>query len=172
MAVRIEYILTFIFLILVVAVFGFNPISKEGVSSKGEREVMFENSLFEDIKSDNTGRKIYSKKAVKYNNYVDFKEVNLTDELGHTLLSKKAIYARDSLFMSKSIKVSRDDGIDFFTESLNYNLKKKIISTEEPFLLEFNRTTIRGKRLNLYVDGKTITAYNIDAHIWFTPQEQ
>ena len=170
MALRIEYILLLVFTILIVSIFGFNPVSKEAVTSKGEREAEFKNFSVYNLKEDNTGREIHAQKAVKYKDYIDFMEVNLTDEMGHTLLSKKAIYKNNLLYLHENIKISRNDGIDFFTNDLMYNLKSKEIISEEDFLLEFNQSTIKGKRLEFNVGGKTISGYNVDASIWFVPQ--
>jgi len=171
MAVRIEYLLMAIFAILIVSIFGFNPISKEAVSSKGEREVEFRNFSVYNIKEDDTGRQLHAVRAIKYKNYMDFEKVVLEDEQGHIIHSNKAIYEDDLLYMNEHVKVSRDDGVDFFTESLNYDLKEKRIATEEPFLLEFNQSVIRGKKLDFSVEGKIISGNEVDAHIWFIPKE-
>ena len=170
MAIRIEYLLMAVFTLLIVSIFGFNPSSKEAVSSKGEREVEFSNFSLYSIKEDNTGRELHAVKAVKYKSYMDFDKVALNDEQGHIIHSNKAIHKDEVLYMNENVKVSRDDGIDFFTESLNYDLKKKEIVTDEPFFLEFNQSEIRGEKLDFFVDDKTISGTKVDAHIWFVPE--
>ena len=167
MAVRIEYLLIMVFVILLASIFGFHPSSKEAISAKGQKEVEFDNFSVDNIKEDNSGRKIKASKVVKYKKYVDFYDVNVTDELGHTLLSDTAIYEGDTFYMNQNVKVSRADGIDFYSESLNYETKDKIVTTNEPFLLEFNKSVVRGRKLELEVNRDTISAYNVDASIVF-----
>ena len=171
MAVRIEYLLIMVFVILLASIFGFNPSSKEAVTSKGQKEVEFDNFSVDNIKEDNSGRKIKALKTVKYQRYVDFYDVNVTDELGHKLLSDTAIYEGDTLYMNQNVKVSRADGIDFYSESLNYAIKDKIVTTNEPFLLEFNKSVVRGRKLELEVDRDTISAYNVNASIVFVNEK-
>ena len=167
MAVRIEYILIMVFALLIAAVFGFTPTSRAAISGKAEKEVQFENFQLFNLKENDSNQKIYASKATKYNKYIKFTNVNVTDDLGHTIFSDTARYEDDVLHMKKNVKVSRDDGIDFLTESLNYDLTKKLITTSEPFVLEVNRTIIRGDKLVFEVENKIISAYNVDASIWF-----
>ena len=172
MALRIEYILLLVFSILIISIFGFNPDSKEAVSSKGEREVEFSNFSVYNIKEDDTGREMHATEATKYKKYMKFNDVNLTDEQGHSIYSDKAIYKNDLLRMEENVHIARDDGIDFFTDSLDYNLKRKEIETDDTFLLEFNQSIIRGKKLKFYVNSKIISGYDIDASIWFVPEKR
>ena len=169
MAVRIEYILMAAFTILIVSIFGFNPTSKEAISSKGEKEVEFTNFSLYTIKEDNTGRELHAVRGVKYTKYMDFEKVALNDEKGHAIHANKALYRDDIIYMNENVKVSRDDGIDFYTERLNYDLKKREIVTDEPFLLEYNRSVIKGQKLDIGVESKIISGYHVNAHIWFTP---
>ncbi len=167
MAVRIEYLLIMLFAILLGSIFGFHPVSKEAVTAKGQKEVEFEEFFANNIKQDNSGREISASKAVKYRQYIDFYNVKVADELGDRIFAQKAVYRDDILYMSQNVKLSRADGIDFYSRSLSYDTKDKVVRTSEPFLLEFNKSVIRGGRLELKFNQDTISAYNIDASIWF-----
>ncbi len=167
MAIRIEYLLMMVFAILLATFFGFNPHSKEAVTAKGQKEVEFEHFFANDIKEDNSGREISASKAVKYKQYIDFYNVKVSDELGHKLFAQKAIYKDDTLYMSQNVKLSRADGIKFYSKSLNYVIKDKVVITHEPFLLEFNKSIIKGSGFELKINQDTISAYNIDASIDF-----
>ena len=171
MAIRIEYILIIVFTILIISIFGMNPTSKKAIHAKGQKEIEFNNFTLYNIKQDNTGRILDAKRAIKYKEYMDFYDVNLTDELGHILLSNKAVYRNDTVYMRNNVKVSRDDGIRMFTDNLDYNISAQIVTTKDSFLLEFNKSVVRGKKLELKVQKKTISAYNVDASIWFAPQK-
>ena len=171
MAIRIEYLLVLVFAMLIAAVFGFTPTSREAISGKLDKEVQFENFELFNLKTSDSSQKIYASNAVKYENYIKFNNVNVSDDLGHKLLSDTARYEEDLLSMNSNVKVSRDDGIDFRTENLSYDLKKKIITTLAPFTLEVNQSVIRGERLVLEVKNRVISADNVDASIWFDPKE-
>ena len=171
MAVRIEYLLMMVFAILLVSIFGVNPSSKEAISAKGQKEVEFDDFSVHNIKEDNSGKKIEASSAVKYKKYIDFYDVNVTDELGHTLVSNRAVYEGNTLYMNQNVKVSRADGIEFYSESLNYTTKDKIVTTDAPFLLEFNKSVIRGEKLELDVNRDSISAYNVNASIWFVKEQ-
>ena len=167
MAVRIEYLLMMVFSILLASIFGFHPVSKEAVISNGQKEVEFEFFSADNIKEDNSGRMIKASKAVKYKKYIDFQDVNVSDELGHKIFAQEAIYKNDTLYMNQKVKLSRADGIDFYSKSLDYATKDKIVTTNKPFLFKFNKSVIRGKKLELALEKDTISIYNVDASILF-----
>ncbi len=167
MAVRIEYLLIMVFAILLAGIFGFQPISKEAITSKGQKEVEFEHFFANNIKQDNSGREISASKAVKYKQYIDFYNVKVSDEIGDKIFAQRAIYKDDTLYMSQHVNLSRANGLDFYSKSLNYVTKYKVVTTNEPFLLEFNKSVVRGKKLELDVEKDTISAYNIEASIDF-----
>ena len=167
MAVRIEYLLMMVFAILLAAIFGFKPTSKEAIEAKGQREVEFKKFFAHTIKMDNSGREISASEAVKYKHYIDFQDVNVSDEIGHRIFAKRAIYKDSTLYMSQRVKLSRSDGVNFHTKSLNYDIKDRVVTTNEPFLLEFNKSVIRGEKLELAINKDTISAYNIEASIDF-----
>ena len=170
MAVRIEYLLMMVFAILLVSIFGFHPSSKEAISAKGQKEVEFDIFSIHNVKEDNSGKKIEASRGVKYKNYIDLYDVNVTDELGHALFSNRAIYQGDTLYMNQNVKVSRADGVTFYSKSLNYETKDKVVTTNDPFLLEFNKSVIRGRKLELEVERDTISAYQVEASIWFVKE--
>ena len=69
--------------------------------------------------------------------------------------------------MNQKVKLSRADGIDFYSKSLDYATKDKIVTTNKPFLFKFNKSVIRGKKLELALEKDTISIYNVDASILF-----
>ena len=167
MAVRIEYILIVVFALLLVAVFGFTPTSRVAISGKSEKEVQFENFQLFNLREKESSQTIRATSAVKYNTYINFNNVNVRNDLGDMIVSDKARYEDDLLYMNSNVKVSRNNGMKFSTESLNYDLKKKMITTLKPFLLEVNQSTIRGEALVFEVEKNIISAHNINASIWF-----
>jgi len=167
MAVRIEYILILAFVILVASMVGFTPESHEASSSKAEKEVAFENFSLTIVKEKEEAEKLKAMKAIKYRDYIDFKDVNFSNEMGDIVLSKDGRYKQDLLHMYNNVHLSRNDGMNFYTDALNYDLKTKEIETEKPFTLDYNLSQVNGKKLTVLFNSKVISAYQVNAHIWF-----
>ena len=167
MAVRIEYILILVFVVLFASMVGFTPESHVASSSKTEKEVAFEIFLLTIVKEKDEVKKFKAVKAIKYRDYIDFKDINFTNEMGDTVLSKDGRYKEDLLHMYNDVHLSRSDGVDFYTNALNYDLKAKEIETENSFRLDYNLSRIKGKKLTVFFNSKVISAYHVNAHICF-----
>jgi len=171
MAVRIEYILFISLALLLLSILGLNPSSYEAKSSTANKEIAFQNFSLSDIKIDSSGQKISASKTIKYRNYLELEDINLTAEKGYILLSKKAIYKDDIVYMHKGVTVLREDNLSFNTENLTYNIKSKKVMSNKSFVLKFNKSKIEGDNLEFFIDNKKILADNITASIWFVSKE-
>ncbi|HHD81640.1 MAG TPA: LPS export ABC transporter periplasmic protein LptC [Campylobacterales bacterium] len=167
MAVRIEYFLLLLLGILVASIIGINPSSHDAKSSKGEKEIEFENFSLYNIQEDESMEEIFAEKLVKYPNHLEMSDINLKDEEGYQLFSNEAVYEEEHIYMDSGVKILSDDGLKFITTTLNYNVETKDIETQEPFLLEYNASIIKGENLVLNMNSKIISADNIDAKIYF-----
>ena len=172
MVLRIEYLLVFMLLVLVLSILRINPISQVATSSKGDKEIEFQNFSLYDIKKDEPAQVMSAIKMVKYENYLDMDNIDLKDESGYRLLSKKAIYQDEFIYMDQGVNVVRDDGLKFVTKSLNYNTETKDIKTLKPFILEFNSSIIQGQNLLLNIESKQVSADNITAKIVFVSESK
>ena len=172
MAIRIEYLLILVFVILLLSILGINPSSTEAKSSKGDKEIEFQNFSLYDIRENEPAQEMFALKTVKYQNYLEMDEIDLKDEKGYRLLSKKAIYEEEYVYMDQGVNVLRDDGLKFSTKSLNYNVETKEIKTVKPFMLEFNSSIIQGENLALNMNNKKLSADNIEAKIVFVSKKE
>ena len=165
MVLKIESLLIIIAFIFILSIIGINPSSKPAINSKGNKEVVFKNfSLFE-LKTDNSGRKVFAMEATKYQNYLDLKNITISDAKGHTILAKRAIYEDDNIFMKDEVLFTREDGLTFTTENLSYELEEKILETNHPFLLDFNGSIIRGVNLKYNLQNREIQIDEVEASI-------
>jgi len=167
MGLRIEYLLLLVLLVLGASIVWINPKSQAAHSSKGDKEIAFQNFSLYEIKKDKPSTIVSASKMVKYENYLDMDEIDLQDESGYRILSQKAIYEQEFVYMDKGVNILRNDGLKFSTKSLNYNIETKEIKTVKPFILEFNASIIQGENLALNMNNKIITADNIEAKIVF-----
>jgi len=165
MVLKIEYILIFVTLILIASIMGINPSSKEAITSKGDKEVVFKDFALFEVRIDSSGRQIYAHEATKYQNYLDLKEINISDENGHNILAKRAIYEDDTIFMKDEIKLSRKDGLTFQAINLSYDIKTEEVETFDTFKLKFNGNHVEGVNLKYSLQKKEISADDIEASI-------
>ncbi|CAA6814334.1 MAG: Unknown protein [uncultured Sulfurovum sp.] len=172
MAIRIEYLLILMLLLLLLSILGINPSSHEAKSSKGDKEIEFQNFALYDIKKDEPAQEMFAYKTVKYENYLEMDNIDLRDEQGYRLLSEKAIYEAEYIYMDEGVNVLHVDGLNFSTNSLNYNVNTKEIKTSEPFLLEFNSSIVQGENLALNMNSKELSADNINAKIVFVSNQE
>jgi len=173
MVLRIEYLLLLVLSLLILSILGINPTDNAPtVSDKGDKEIHFENfSLFE-LHEGSSGKKLFASETTKYTEYMDLKDVNLTDEEGQNIIAKKAIYKGDAIYMSEKVKLTRIDGLTFTAEDLTYDLKTKEMQTYSPFSLEFNGSIIIGTDLEYRVKEKEISANSIEATILFVSENK
>lgn len=165
MVLKIEYILIPITIILILSIIGINPSSKPATSSREDREVLFKNFYLFELKTDIEGKKVLADEAIKHTNYLDLREVNLSDENGHNILSTRAVYEDGAVFMKDDIKFTRNDGLTFATKDLSYDFKKEKIETFSSFILDFNGSRIKGDNLEYNMKVKNISADDIEASI-------
>lgn len=167
MAVRIEYLLILTLALLLLSIIKINPSSQAAKTSKGDKELEFQNFSLYDIKKDETSEEVFAVKMIKYQDYLEMDKIDLKDDSGYRILSEKAIYENEYVYMKKGVNIFHEDGLKFSTESLNYNVDTKAIQTLKPFLLEFNSSIIEGENLVLNMKNKKIMADNIEAKIVF-----
>ena len=165
MVLKIEYVLILLIVLLIASIFGINPDSKPAITSKKTKEISFKDfSLFE-VKINTQGRQVLAYEATKYTNYLDLKEINISDENGHNILAKRAIYEDNTIFMKDDIHLSRKDGLVFSAINLSYDVDTEKVESSDSFSLKFNGINIEGVNLKYSLKGKEISADEIDASI-------
>lgn len=165
MVLKIEPILLIVIITSLLTIFWINPSSKSAINSKEDKEVIFTDfSLFE-LKVDIEGKKVFAHKAIKHVEYLDLRDINLSDENGHNLISTRAVYEDDAVFMKDDVKFRRSDGLTFTTKDLSYDFKKEEIEAFSPFVLEFHGNFIKGDNLEYNMKNKEISADDIIASI-------
>ncbi|CAA6804530.1 MAG: Unknown protein [uncultured Sulfurovum sp.] len=172
MGIRIEYLLILVVGLLIFSILNINPTSLAAKSAKGNKEVEFQNIALYDIKQDEPAQIMFASDMVKYENHLDMNNIDLKDENGYQILSKRAIYNDNYIYMDTGVKVFNNDGLKFSTRSLNYNIETKDIKTVQPFMLEFNSSIIQGENLLLNLEDKKLSADNIEAKIVFVSKKE
>ena len=61
-----------------------------------------------------------------------------------TLKANQGLYAKNTLYLDKNVKYARSDNLALNTNSLRYDLKDKILSSNNPFVLIRENVTTHG----------------------------
>jgi len=170
MVLRIEYILFLGLGLLVLSILGINPSSQSAIEVTNEKEILFQKFSLVELKENVIGQHLSALETIKYKTHLDFKEIDLSDELGHNIKATQGIYKDDTVYMKGNIHLTRTDGLAFTTEKLNYNLKTKEMKTFSPFTLELNESRIKGSNLMFYINTKEIRADDIEATIYLSSE--
>ncbi len=165
MAIRIEYLLLLVLGILLLSTLGIKPASHEATSSKGDKEIAFENFHLSNIKENESTQEMSAQKTVKYQNYLEMQKLEIEGESTYHLLATRAKYQEQNIYMEQGIQILRDDGLKFVTKEIHYNIDTKDIKGKSPFVLEFNSSKIKGENLQLNMQNKVIRADKVEAHI-------
>jgi len=168
MVLRIEYLLFLGLVLLILSILGINPSSQLAIQATGEKEILFQDFSLLEVKEKILGQQLLAKETIKYKTHLDFKEISLTDEMGHNIKAQEGVYRDDIVYMKEHIRLTRTDGLAFTTESLNYNLNTKEMESFSPFTLELNESRIKGTNLQFYIKTKEIRADNIEATIYLS----
>jgi len=138
----VKFLRYFLILFLVIMVFLLtkNPYALHYKPKKGEQPSI---ELFDvkdyEILSTEINSIVFSKKIEKYEGYDKFYQINVLykDKLNliSTLLSDKAVLRDSVLYFNDNVKYTRSDDLVLNTQSVQYNLKTKVLSSDTPFEL-------------------------------------
>ncbi|MCK5853805.1 MAG: LPS export ABC transporter periplasmic protein LptC [Sulfurovaceae bacterium] len=168
MAVRIEFILILVLLI----VFGFIFFSKteniKAVKSTSTSELLFENFSLVELNESGVSHQIISSQALKDKKFFTLSDINITYNQTQHLYATEARYEEDIIHLKDDVILRRDDGIFFSSEHLKYSVNKKKLHIDSNFSLDINGSIIIGENLNYLLDNKSISADKISARIILT----
>ncbi len=167
MVLRIEYLLILVLVILVLSIIGINPTSQSAITSKGDKEILFQNFSLSEFKEDTLGKRILAQEAIKYTTHFDLKHINLNDEDGNIILADKVSYKDNSVYMDNNVTLKSKEGLLFTTENIYYKLKDKLVKSTADFTLDFNGSKIVGENLEYSMKSRDVSADNIHASILF-----
>jgi LPS export ABC transporter protein LptC len=154
------------------SILGINPSSQEAKSSNAQKELEFRNFSLYNIQREKATQEIFALNMTKYKGHIEMSKIVLKDEKGYQLFSNNAIYDEDMIYLESGVKILSQDGFEFRTDTLNYDVEEKNMQTLNPFILEYNQSTMYGENMTLSMNNKYITADNIEAKIYFvSPKE-
>ncbi|MFK5882085.1 MAG: LPS export ABC transporter periplasmic protein LptC [Sulfurospirillum sp.] len=147
MAVRLlKYFLLF-FVLIMIFLLTKNPYYLEYNSSGANRpEIEIFNMRNYDISQDGVTSIVFAKKVEKYKSYDKMYSVEALHEgklkLIDSLIADKGLFTKNILYLDDNVKYTRSDDLALNTNSIKYDIKKKILSSNIPFeFIKKNATT-------------------------------
>lgn len=116
---------------------------------------------------------ITAKSGTRYKNYDEFRDFNGTHlevDLNHTLSSKTAIRKGDILTFKGDANYQNSDNINYTSQEIIYNTKKKIVSSNVPFVMWQGEDRVDGKSIVYDINKKQTNAKGI--HAWYQIKDQ
>ncbi|WP_331775766.1 LPS export ABC transporter periplasmic protein LptC [Sulfurospirillum sp. 1612] len=140
MAVKFLRYFLIIFLVIMVFLLTKNPYALHYKPKKGEQPSI---ELFDvkdyEILPTGINSIVFSKKVEKYKAYDKFYQIDVLykDKLNliSTLISDKALLRDSILYFTENVKYTRSDDLALNTQSVQYNLKTKVLSSKTSFEL-------------------------------------
>ncbi len=147
MAVRLLKYFLLLFVLIMVFLLTKNPYSlKYNSSGTDKPEIEIFNMKNYDISPTGVKSIIYAKKVERYKNYDKMYGVEALHEgrlkLIDSLTAGKGLYAKNILYLDDNVKYTRSDNLALNSNSVKYDIKNKILSSNIPFeFIKKNATT-------------------------------
>jgi len=167
MVIRIEYILVISLIILSFFIFTKKPDSINIKESNSSKELLFEKLHLFDINESGINNELIAIKIVKYKEYFEAKNINITHQKIYNIIAQKAIYKDGLLSVEDNITFRKDSIISFKTNSLIYKNKEKLLYTKDGFIMDFNGSKVIGTNLKYNLKDGKIWADKIHAKILY-----
>ena len=116
---------------------------------------------------------IIAKSGTRYKNYDEFRDFNGTHldvDLNHTLSSKTAIRKGDTLTFKGDANYHNSDNINYTSQEIIYNTKKKIVKSDSDFVMWQGEDKVSGKSIVYDINKKQTNAKGI--HAWYLIKDQ
>ena len=166
MAVRLlKYFLLF-FVLIMVFLLTKNPYSLEYNSNQaGKPEIEIFNMKNYDISKFGVTSIIFAKKVERYKGYDKMYGVEALHKgklkLIDSLVADKGLYAKNILYLDDNVKYTRSDDLALNTNSVKYDIKNKILSSNIPFEFIKKNVTTHGSSFTYDMQKGIIEAKNI-----------
>lgn len=105
-------------------------------------------------------------KAMRFKKQDKLNNVQMVLKKGGYIYSVKSDFAtfkKDIATLEQNVELQRSDGATFKTSKVEYDTKKEILSSNEPFVLNEEKANIKGNKFLYDVNKKDINVYNIQA---------
>ncbi|MDX1807923.1 MAG: LPS export ABC transporter periplasmic protein LptC [Sulfurospirillaceae bacterium] len=112
---------------------------------------------------------VFSKKVEKYNNYDKFFDINVLykDKMNliDSLVADNALLQNNILYLSNNVKYTRSDDLALNTNSVQYDLKQKILSGDKVFEFIKNNVKTTGDSFTYQMQKGIIEANKVKSTI-------
>lgn len=165
MAIRIEFILLLVLFMVIGVIFLSKTEDIKAIKSTSTSELLFENFSLVELGEQGVTHQLISSKALKDRKFFILSDINITYDNAQHLSAKEARYEKDTIHLKDDVILSRDDGISFASNHLEYHVNEEKLHIDSEFSLEINGSIIKGKNLYYHLEDKNISADGVSAKI-------
>lgn len=171
MVIKIFYIAVAIFAVAMVFLSLQNPYENDLF----KRDINLANMQMKGIVdyevSEKVSLKLSADTATRYSKKDEFEnfKAEMVDDINHTLTSQKAQIIGDNIKFYQNAKYQNSDGLNYKSEEILYNTKKKIAKSNVPFEMTQNSDKITGKSIEYDLQKKQSKAKGVNG--WFVSKD-
>jgi hypothetical protein len=163
MAVKIEWILAVSIVSIWLFSYEFKIQQQKRVKVKSSKNLEFYDTDFTKVDTKGIVSIVNTKHGIRKKNILDVYDINYTDKQIKFLVSDKAKWINDVLYLDGNVSVYQKDGFKCFTQSAVYDKKSSILKIPDSFVAKLNGDTLNGVKLIYNLNTKILKASDVDA---------
>jgi len=168
MAVKIEWILTLVIVVILAFAYDFKVKNKSiHQQSTVSKNLEFYDISFTKVDTYDVLSVVDTTYGVLYGSVLNAYHIIYKDEHIDKLSAQKGIFVDNYLYLEGNISVYQKDNFSCFTQNAIYDKKLSILSVPKEFIVKLNGSTIKGKKLLYDIQTKLLKASHIEASLEF-----
>jgi len=166
MAIRLEYIIIIITLVISLGAYTVKLSNKSGMQNHFAKELDFKHSIFTEVTQKGFVDSATAKEGVRINGILHLNDMRYHTNNIQLLRSNAAKVENERVYLDGNITMNQKKGFFYKAEHAYYDKKHKILTITSPFTAILNKNIIKGQSLEYDTVSKEAFATKIDAVIY------
>jgi len=166
MGIKLEYILTIIFISIVFFTTTIKLTSSATLHQHATKELEFFSTTFIEVDTQKKQAQLYTPHGVRESGILILDKINYYTPTIDSLLANKGTYQNDILHLDGHVSLKETVGNIYKTEHAVYDQKKEILTITSPFVAYMGANIFRGETLIYDAVHKEANATKIDAIVY------
>jgi len=166
MAIRLEYIIIIITIIISLGAYTIKLNNKNGIQDHFSKELQFKHSIFTEVTQKGFVDNAIAKEGIRISGILHLKDIRYHTNNIQQLRSNTAKVENERVYLDGNITMNQKKGFLYKAEHAYYDKKHKILTITSPFTAILNKNIIKGQSLEYDTVSKEAFATKIDAVIY------